>query len=58
VSGTPVSEQLVATRSEERPRGEYESATQADRADVEPFKRADLRAITPEEIEILAATGC
>jgi len=58
MSCTTEPEERVATRSDERRHGDDESARRLDRTDVDPFSSADLRTITPEEIQILAATGC
>ncbi len=58
MSGTTEAKQPVATNVDARPGNECGGADRTRQADVAWVDAVELRAIAPEEIQILAATGC
>jgi hypothetical protein len=58
MSDTTQPKQRTAASAEDRAAIERSVADRNERADVAGLDTMDLRALTPEEIQLLAATGC
>ena len=58
MSGALESKDGSTAGGDQRPSGSDGVAERTERAQVEPLNALELRTITPEQIQILAATGC
>jgi hypothetical protein len=58
MSGTTRPKQRTAASVDDRAATERSVADRNEGADVAGLDTKDLRALTPEEIQLLAATGC
>lgn len=58
MNATKEAKRRVVTDVDGRADRDCGAADRTERADVESVDRVDLRAIAPEDIQILAATGC
>jgi len=52
------SKACFSANAEDGPFAEHDPGAGAERTDIEYFSAAELRAIAPEELQLLAATGC